>query len=429
MNTPMPLNDVTHVVLGYSIGLLQQLDRLLPAGSVLVAEEPSICAARDVAARIERFGCVAGLVQGPVQDEANAADLAGRIDRPPAVRAVLPGLEYTVVAAAELAAAWGLPNGGPEAVRSFRDKSLLRERVRPHGLAQPDWRRVAGPRDVDRFRAAHDGECVLKPTHLQGSVGIQLLGPGDDAAEAWARTTAADEAHLRTEHAGTARYVVEEWLHGDELSVEALVHEGRPVFLNTTGTQLYPGRHPVERGHVVPAAAGNATAAEKAMHTLVAATGFRSGILHAEWIVRDGTPHLLECAARLPGDYIPLLIALAYDSDLMRGLLDVLEGRPPVMADLPVRGTAVRFLDAAPGVVREIRGLETARAMPGVVDVWMSVEPGQVVGPLTSSWSRAGEVVAVGSGREEAAANALAAAAAVEVVTVAPETAAPAPAP
>ncbi|MFC8226202.1 ATP-grasp domain-containing protein [Streptomyces sp. NPDC057287] len=410
--------EITHVVLGYSVGLLNQLERVLPPGSVLVVEEPAMCAARDVAGQLARFACAAGLAEAPVQDEAGAARLAEHVERPATVRAVLPGLEYTVVAAAGLAESWGLPNGGPAAVRAFRDKSLLRELVAEQGIAQPDWRRVDGPEDVAAFRAAHGGECVLKPTHLQGSVGIQLLGAGDDTVEAWRRTAAADEANLRTARAGTAGYVAEEWLHGPELSVEALVHDGSVVFLNTTGTQLYPGPHPVERGHVVPAAPDDAVAAEKAMHTLVAATGFRSGILHAEWILRDGTPHLLECAARLPGDYIPLLIALAYDSDLVRGLLDVLEGRPPTMAAAPVRGAAVRFLDAAPGTVREIRGLDAARALPGVVDIWMSVDPGGQVAPLTSSWSRAGEVVALGADREEAAANALAAAEAVEVVTV-----------
>ncbi|MFC8453649.1 ATP-grasp domain-containing protein [Kitasatospora sp. NPDC057223] len=412
----MTLPRVTHVVLGFSVGLLNQLDRILPAGSVLVVEEPAICAARHVAEQLGRLNCAAGVVEAPVQDEANAAGLAALVERPAAVRAVLPGLEYTVVAAAELAEAWGLPNGGPRAVRAFRDKALLRETTRGRGIGQPDWLRVEDPQAVARFRDEHGGECVLKPTHLQGSAGIQLLGPEDDIDEAWKRTEGADEVHLRTAHAGRAGYVAEEWLHGPEISTEVLVHEGRVVFLNTTATQLFPGRHPVELGHVVPAP-GQGAATEQAVHALVAATGFRSGILHAEWILREGTPHLLECAARLPGDYIPFLIALAYDSDLVRGFVDVLEGRPPVMAGAPVRGAAVRFLDAAPGVVREVRGLDPARALPGVVDIWLSAEEGRTVEPVTSSWSRAGEVVAVGADREEAAANALAAARAVEIVT------------
>jgi biotin carboxylase len=161
----------------------------------------------------------------------------------------------------------------------------------------------------------------------------------------------------------------------------------------------------------------DAAAAEKALDALVAATGFRSGILHAEWIIRDGTPHLLECAARLPGDYLPLLLALAYDSDLVRGFLDVLEGRAPSMAEAPAQAAAIRYLEAAPGTVREIRGLAAAQDLPGVIGVWMSVAPGDTVPEVTSSWSRAGEVVVVGADREEAAARALAAAEAVRVVT------------
>ncbi|MET9403085.1 ATP-grasp domain-containing protein [Kitasatospora sp. NPDC002965] len=404
--------EVTHVVVGFSVGLLNQLERVLPPGSVLVVEEPTICEARDVAGQLPRFRCAAGFVAAPVQN--GTVRLADHVDRPDAVRAVLPALEYTVVPAAELAEAWGLPNGGPDAVRLFRDKSLLREATQPAGIAQPDWQRIDGPEEVARFRDAHRGECVLKPTHLQGSLGVQLLGPGDDLDEAWKRTASADQPHLRTAHAGASGYVVEEWLHGGEFSVEALVLDGRVVFLNTTETELYPGPHPVERGHVVPAPAG--AAAEPAMRTLVTATGFRTGILHAEWILRDGVPHLLECAARLPGDYIPFLIGLAYGSDLFRGYLDVLEGKEPEMAAAPVRGAAVRFVDAAPGVVREVRGLDAAQSSPGVEYVWVSVEPGGTVPPLTASGARVGEIVAHGADREEAVANALAAATAIEIL-------------
>jgi len=436
MNSPV----VTHVLVGSSIGVLRQLDRLLPAGSVLVVEDPDICAARDIAASLAPFACVAGLEEAPTQGTRNAGRLHERVARPEEVRAVIPGVEYTVVAAARLAEAWGLPHGGTRAVTVFRDKALLRETVAAavvsadSTIAQPRWRRVTGPSELADFRTECGGECVLKPVHLQGSNGVQLLGPDDDLNEAWARTRAADETHLRSADDGEGAYLVEEWLHGTEFSVEALVHRGRIVFHNATETQVYPGRHPVECGHIVPAEldADAETDAEpdgdasvdvplEAMRELVAATGFESGVLHAEWILRDGRPHLLECAARLPGGYIPLLIALAREWDLFQGYLDVLEGKEPTAGPAAPASAgaaaAVRFLEASPGRVRQILGLDEARAVPGVIDVWLSVEPGETVHPVTSSWSRVGEVVAVGANRTEAEATAAAAAKAVQIVT------------
>jgi biotin carboxylase len=411
-------SGITHVLVGSSIGVLRQLDRLLPAGSVLVVEDPEICVARDVAASLEQFDCAAGLVEAPTQGTHNAERLHEHLARPPAVRAVLPGLEYTVIAAARLAEAWNLPHGGTRAVAAFRDKALLRETVLGTRIAQPRWQRVTGPLEVAAFRAECGGECVLKPTHLQGSNGVQLLGPDDDLDEAWRRTRTADEPHLRTAHDAEGAYLVEEWLHGPEFSVEALVHRGRIVFHNTTETQVYPGRHPVECGHVVPAELdADANMPLDVIRELVTATGFESGVLHAEWILRDGRPYLLECAARLPGGYIPLLIALARESDLFQGYLDVLEGREPAPAGSAAGAAAVQFLEARPGPVVEILGADEARALPGVIDVWLSVQPGGTVHPVTGSWSRAGEVVAVGANRAEAEATARLAAKTVQIVT------------
>lgn len=417
MNNLMNPTEITHVLVGSSIGVLRQLERLLPADSVLVVEDPEICAARGVAASMAQFACVAELVEAPTQGSSNAEHLHERLARPSAVRAVLPGVEYTVVAAARLAQAWGLPHGGTQAVNAFRDKALLRETVRDAEIAQPRWRRVTGKEEVAEFRAECGGECVLKPAHLQGSNGVQLLGPQDDLDEAWRQTREADESHLRSADDGDGGYLVEEWLHGTEFSIEALVHRGRIVFHNTTETQVYPGRHPVECGHIVPAELdADPDMPLEAMRKLVEATGFESGILHAEWILREGKPYLLECAARLPGGYIPLLIALARESDLFQGYLDVLEGREPAPAPAQSNAAAVRFLEARPGQVVEILGTDEARALPGVIDVWLSVEPGDTVHPVTSSWSRAGEVVVVGANRTEVDAMARTAAKTVQIV-------------
>ena len=418
----MDSTTVTHVVTGAGIGVLTQLDRFMPPGSVLVLEEPEVCAARDIAGRLSQVACAAGLVEAPVQDTANAGRLAEFVERPEGVRAVLPGLEYGVVAAAALAEAWGLPSAGTAAARLFRDKALLRESVRRLGLAQPDWQRVQSAQEVAAFRDTHGGECVLKPTHLQASVGVQLLGPHDDLEEAWKHTETADEALLRTARDGVPGYLVEERLHGLEFSIEAIVQNGAVIYRNTTETQLYPGRHPVELGHIVPATIpASAPEVVAAMDKVVEATGFRNGVLHAEWILRDGTPHLLECAARIPGGYITLLIGLACEVDLLRGMVDVLGGAEPVVnPGPPPRGAAVRFLDpvAVPGRVREVRGLEEAQATPGVIGVWMAVEPGGLQSAeVTSSWSRPGEVVATGDDRDQAMATAMAAAAAIEIVT------------
>ncbi len=249
---PVP-DGVTHVLVGYSAQLMAEVDRLLPPGSVLVVEEPHVIRARDVRTAAAGHRCVAGVLAAPTQDEARAGELASLVPRPPGVRAVMPAVEYGVVAAAALAAAWGLPGAGTEAARLLRDKLALRRAAARRDVPQPAFTEATEPADVDALRARHGGRCVLKPANRQASLGVVLMDPGDDTAEAWRHTVAADEPRLRVHYADTARYLVEERLDGPEVSVEALVHEGVVGFLNVTAKQVLPGPYPVELGHTVPA--------------------------------------------------------------------------------------------------------------------------------------------------------------------------------
>ncbi|WP_078849446.1 ATP-grasp domain-containing protein [Streptomyces sp. NRRL F-5126] len=399
--------SVTHVLVGYSPVMLAKLDESAPGASVLVLEEPAVIAARGIANLAERHACVGALLPVPSQDEQHPHRVADTLPRPPRVRAVVPVVEYGVVVAATLAEAWGLPGAGLKAARVLRDKALLRAAA-SGAVPQPAWARAEGPDDVAEFRSHHGGECVLKPAGRQASLGVQLLGPGDDVPAAWAHTTGADEPTLRAGYPGTARYLVEQRLHGPEVSVEAFVHDGTVGFTNITAKSVLASRHPVEMGHTLPADLPEpaADALREAVARLAEATGFGSGILHSEWILADGRPHLVECAGRLPGGAITVLVDLAYGTDILANLLRVLEGRGPAGPIAPRCAAAVRFLTAAPGTVTSVAGAQEAAAVPGVEEVHVSVEPGATVRAITSSWERAGFVVATAPSSADAASTA-----------------------
>jgi len=392
-----------HVLVGFAAALLTELDDLLPAGSVTVVEDPHAVEARDVRRRLDAFRCVAGLQVVPLQDEARPQDAVDRIRRPPAVTAVLPGLEYSAVVAAAVAEAWGLPGAGLGAARTLRDKLALRAAVAGPGIAQPRWRRVASAAEVRTALADLGGRGVLKPSNRQASVGVELLEPGDDVEAAWTRTTAADEPNLWATSSDRSGFLVEERLTGPEASVEAIVHDRRVVFSNVTAKSVRPGRFPVETGHLVPAPLDPAArrALEDATAALVRVVGFGSGVLHAEWIVVDGVPHLVECAGRLPGDRIHRLIDQAYGTSLVRDMLTVLSGDVPAVPPA-ARTAAIGFLDAVPGTVTRVRGVDEARALAGVTEVQVGVAAGDEVHDVQNSWHRPGHVMVVADDHHEA---------------------------
>ncbi|MGL5857552.1 MAG: ATP-grasp domain-containing protein [Angustibacter sp.] len=413
------LSQVTHLAVGLSFALLTDLERLLPSGSVLVIDEPDTLMARNARERVAHFQCLAGIVEAPTQDESNAGQLRSLVPRPDRLRAVVPALEYGVVGAAALADSWGLPGQGVAAARILRDKARLREVGDHHDIDQPAWAVIDGPAGIDRFRARFGHRCVVKPVDRQASVGVRLLEPDDEASVAWADSAAADETKHWARHSRASRHLVEQRLDGPELSVEALVVDGERVFTNITAKSVQHGDHPVEVGHVVPAQLDPAIARRVRTSTdrLLAAVGYRSGVIHAEWILVDGVPYLIECAGRLPGDAIDLLINLAYGGDLTTAYLDVLEGHRPAPSTTATQSAAIRFLTAAAGVVTRVDGLDRASAAVGVTECEVSTPVGSTVEVTTSSWDRVGHVIATGADPLEADSRAIEAAAMITVVT------------
>lgn len=419
MSKDVTRTGATHALVGFSAGLIADLDPLLPACSVVVLEEADVIDVRDVRRRLSPYRCVASLVETPIQDETDTAGLLRSIGPRDDISVVIPAVEYGVVAAAALAEAWQLPGAGVRAARIFRDKVLLREHADAAGLPQPRWRVATGPDDVASFQSAY-GRCVLKPAGRQASVGVQVLSGHDDPVAAWSRTVRVQEPRQRARRAGPLRHLVEEYLPGPEVSVECLVERGDVVFANVTAKRVHSGPWPVELSHVVPAGLPSAVTARLTELTacLAATAGFGTGVLHAEWILVDGRrPHLVECAARLPGDSIDELIDLAYGGSIAADLVALLGGHGIAGRGTASQSAAIRFLTCRAGVVEEVCGVDLAERSDGVRRIAVSAAVGATVAPLTSSWDRIGHVIATAPTGSDAADRAARAAALISVRT------------
>lgn len=393
-----PDTDAQVLFVGYNAAYLRAIEGKVRSGLVVVIEEPDIIRKRELHNAAAGFDCLDQIVPARYQQSSEALDLAVELAAARSMAAVVPGLEYAVPAAAALAAKLGLPGATEPAAQALRDKIRLRENAAAGGVRNPRWREVHGPEDILAF--AGEGPVVVKPANRQASVGVQLLDSVDatTAAQAWARTSTAAEYEQVPDRQLNWRFLAEERLHGPEYSVEALVRHGAVIFENITAKTVIAGPYPVELGHLLPAPLSQDTqiAFDTAMKTLVAALGFQTGILHAEWILTESGPTLVECAGRCPGDYLIDLIDLAYDTRIRVTLIDLLAGRPVALPRSSQRTSAIRFLAAAPGTVTEIAGVDTAEALPGVRAVEVDVAVGQETRPWASSWDRAGHVIATG---------------------------------
>jgi len=216
------------------------------------------------------------------------------------------------------------------------------------------------------------------------------------------------------------RFVLEEFVDGPEISVEAFSSGGRHVVLAIT-EKLLAGTGFVEIGHALPARLHPSVAAHvrRATECLLDTIGLRDGPSHTEFRLCDGVPRLIETHNRVGGDRIHDLVqaATGVDQDSLwiggpTGILPALSEAPTVRV-----AAATRFLLAEPGEVVAIEGEDEVRAHPDVIGLDLAVGVGDRVRPLRTSWDRVGQVLVTAPTTERAVALADELAGRIRVVT------------
>jgi biotin carboxylase len=301
----------------------------------------------------------------------------------------------------------GLPGNSYQTYRTLHDKFALRSLLNKEGIGPVDAAALTDAETLREFLARH-GTAIVKPTMASGSLGVRAVGPGDDPAEVWAWT----------QTFGTGAFMVEERLCGVEVSVESFTLDGRHTMVAVT--QKDTGGGVIELGHVTPPLlpAAETEPLNDFIARVLDVAGVIEGTCHSEVILTVDGPRLIESHNRLGGDSIPKLVELTTGVDMealtFRSALP--DGTAQVQGE-NLGAAAICFLTAPAGQVVAVEGIEEAKAVAGVAEVYVSAEPGGRVRPLVWSDDRCGHVIAEANNPADATRIARAAAASIRILT------------
>ncbi|WP_107105566.1 ATP-grasp domain-containing protein [Streptomyces roseifaciens] len=256
---------------------------------------------------------------------------------------VLTYEETRVEATAGLATALGLRTSPPGAVRACRDKYTGREALRRAGVPQAASIAVAG---LEEAREAADRigyPVVVKPRALSASCGVTLAaGPEqleqafEEAGRIWFDEVAPYERPI----------LVEEFLDGPEISVEAVCRDGRVTALFVAHKSLGYAPGFEETGHLVMA--GDPLLDDprllKVLQDAHTAVGLTDTVTHTELRLTGDGPRVVEINARVGGDRIPYLGGLATGVDIGLIAADLAVGAEPGTEPTRSAVAAIRFL-------------------------------------------------------------------------------------
>jgi biotin carboxylase len=308
------------------------------------------------------------------------AELAGR--RP--LDAVVAVDDQGVLVAALAAERLGLAHNRPEAVARTRDKAAMRVALAgAPGVRQPDHRVVAAGADAAALAAELGFPCVVKPVSLSASRGVIRADDAGAARQAAGRVRAilAEAGHPTDEPLLVERYIpgeevaVEGLLRGGGLDVLAVFDKPDPLVGPYFEETLYvtPSRHPT----------GMQARVAEAVAEAAAALGLEEGPIHAELrIDPEGQPWVLELAARSIGGLCSRALRFGTGMSLEELILRHALGLP-VASERERAAAGVMMLPIpAAGTLREVRGQDEARAVPGITGLDISIRPGRPVRPL-----------------------------------------------
>lgn len=333
--------------------------------------------------------------------------LLGAVHRDRPLERVVSMIEDGLETAAAATTGLGLPGAGLDVVRLLQDKLAFRTLMAERGVDPTVARTGHTEADLLHFTEAY-GPAVIKPRYGSGSIGVRMVHGPDDVPEvaAWAAGF------------GLHSFLMEEYLEGPELSVEAFSFAGKHTVLAHTAKEILDSF--VEIGHVQPAglAPGLASRVDDLVVRMLDAVGLRDGPSHTEVKLTSAGPRLVESHNRRGGDRIADLVHEVYGIDIDALVyLWYAERTEPVTPGEPRGGAAIHFLTAEPGVVLAVEGVDEVRADPQVVDVQIGVVPGDTVQPIAWSYDRSGMIIVRGGDAQEARERARALASAITIRT------------
>ena len=314
---------------------------------------------------------------------------------------VIPTEEESVPLAARAAALLKIEHNSVNSVLASQNKRLLRGKLSANGLAQPAFTFV-------EFERANQGwmperfPCVIKPISLSGSCGVIRVNKKSEFLYAFNRVKKIALKHSTVTPSGL---LVEEYIPGREIAIDALIHEGK-VHVLAVFAKPDPLVGPYFPESIYLTLSQNSVGELDDVKSVLAegimALGLTKGPVHAEFRLNSNGIYLLEVAARSIGGQCGSCLSFDNGKKLEQVIVEyhLRESAPPYLLD--ERSFGIMMLQVENnGVLRSIQGLERAQSQVNIDAINITIPIGQAVEALPEARRYLGFIFASSSGMRE----------------------------
>ncbi|TGM58132.1 alpha-hydroxy-acid oxidizing protein [Leptospira vanthielii] len=277
------------------------------------------------------------------------------------------------------------------------NKVKMRQRLKEFGMPIPRFAAVWSLQDAKDALDSLTFPLVMKPADNMGARGVIKVTNKDDLPTAF--------RHAKR-FCPTGELILEEYMEGPELSVDALAFQGQIRMTGIADRIIEREPYFIEVGHNMPSAMSKEVLdeVERVMAGGMRALGIHLGAGKGDIKVTKEGVKIGEIAARLSGGFMSAFTyPLSSGVNLNRAALLISLGETPDNLD-PVfsRVSIERSLLSKPGKLVSIAGVEETKKIDGVSEVFIQSKPGDIIKEPTNNIDKSGHVIIVADNLKDA---------------------------
>ncbi|PJZ82824.1 alpha-hydroxy-acid oxidizing protein [Leptospira meyeri] len=277
------------------------------------------------------------------------------------------------------------------------NKVKMRQRLKEFGMPIPRFAAVWSLQDAKDALDSLTFPLVMKPADNMGARGVIKVNHKDDLTNAF--------RHAKR-FCPTGELILEEYMEGPELSVDALAFQGQIRMTGIADRIIEREPYFIEVGHNMPSAMPKEVLdeVERVMAGGMRALGIHLGAGKGDIKVTKEGVKIGEIAARLSGGFMSAFTyPLSTGVNLNRAALLISLGETPDNLDPVISRVSIeRSLLSKPGKLVSIGGVEETKKIDGVSEVFIQSKPGDIIKEPTNNIDKSGHVIIVADNLKEA---------------------------
>ena len=306
------------------------------------------------------------------------------------------GMDFAMRAIGAACEAQRLPGPTREAAEKGSNKYEMKKALTAAGVQTAKFYCIHNKKELEAAMDRLPFPLIVKAVDLMGSRGIFRSNTREEARENFCKSMEV----TRKDYC-----LIEEFIEGELFGAEAMVQNGRILFMLPNNTEVFVSKTPTPVGHSVPFRELDVLGKqiEKQTELALRAIGLDNCPLNYDLIKKDGKVYVIELAGRSGATGLPEMTGIYYGLNYYEMIIrlslgeDVSSYFAKSLSRTP--NLTHTIISVRQGVVRNI--VNDNRMDEDSIKFSFNIEPGDEVRPYTNGRDRIGQVIIKGESLEQ----------------------------